>query len=365
MAAADVRHLGLQKLFKAFLHKNVDMYVASQAALVPWFFVLDHVNYSRWLPVHVRDMVMLQAKCPDVYREFQRRAFTAKKTKRPFSAISLDQAHEQVNALIKGDGGAVGLTENPAALRRWMIAGPGIARLVEEFEEGYDDDSSDSGGHHEQTKSVQDKFVKDVRSLVITIEEMGNPFMEESGDLINLNYKVVMPEKVVKAMQSMYATGVTKYDPFIEERFKSGSKSLSETIPRNSLPVFSKPGVDKPKEAGKLPGLKNDRNLFSRLYIVSQTREGDVDDFFRHENQPIPPALSMRDWSGLEKSAISSTACQQMRLHRMIHQRLMLKCSTAQQLSITYSLEHVLPLTIMLMMYSFRIWWMNLAKSVA
>ena len=44
--------------------------------------------------------------------------------------------------------------------------------------------------------------------------------------------------------------GVTKYDTFIEERFKSGSKSLSETIP-----VFSKPGVDKPKGAGKLPGL--------------------------------------------------------------------------------------------------------------
>ena len=135
-------------------------------------------------------------------------------------------------------------------------------------------------------------FVKDVRSLVITIEEMGNLFMEESGDLLNLNSKVVMPEKVVKAMQSMYATGVTKYDTFIKERFKSGSKSLSETIPRNSLPVFSKPGVDKPKGAGKLPGLKNDRALFSRLYIVIQTREGDVDEFFRHENQPIPPALS-------------------------------------------------------------------------
>ena len=116
--------------------------------------------------------------------------------------------------------------------------------------------------------------------------------MEESGDLLNLNSKVVMPEKVVKAMQSMYATGVTKYDTFIKERFKSGSKSLSKTIPRNSLPVFSKPGVDKPKGAGKLPGLKNDRTLFSRLYIASQTREGDVDEFFKHENQPIPPALS-------------------------------------------------------------------------
>ena len=307
-------------------------------------------------------MVMLQAKCPDVYREFQRGAFTAKKTKRPFSAISLDEAHEQVNALVKGDGGAVGLTENPAALRRWMIAGPGIARLVEEFEEGYDDDdSSDSGGHHEETKSVQDKFVKDVRFLVITIEEMGNPFMEESGDLLNLNSNIVRPENVVKAMLSMYATGVTKYDIFIEERFKSGSKSLSETTPRNSLPVFSKPGVNKPKGAGKLPGLKNDKDCILQVRLEKVTRRSfsdmKINQYHRH--------FQMRDWSGLEKSVISSTACQQMRLHRMIHQRLMLKCSTAQQLSITYSLEHALPLTIMLMMYSFRIWWMNLAKSVA
>ena len=223
-------------------------------------------------------MVMLQAKCPDVYREFQRGAFTAKKTKRPFSAISLDETHKQVNALVKGDGGAVGLTENPAALRRWMIAGLGIAKLVEEFEEGYDDDdSSDSGGHHEETKSVQDKFVKDVRFLVITIEEMGNPFMEESGDLLNLNSKIVRPENVVKAMQSMYATGVTKYDIFIEERFKSGSKSLSETTPRNSLPVFSKPGVD---------GLKNDKDCILQVRLEKVTRRSfsdmKINQYHRH-----------------------------------------------------------------------------------
>ena len=31
---------------------------------------------------------------------------------------------------MKGDGGAVGLTENPAALKRWMLAGPDIARVT-------------------------------------------------------------------------------------------------------------------------------------------------------------------------------------------------------------------------------------------
>lgn len=35
--------------------------------------------------------------------------------------------------------------------------------------------------------------------------------------------------------------------------------------------------------------LKHDVELFSRLYIVMQHREGDMGTFFRHEN---PPSLS-------------------------------------------------------------------------
>ena len=35
---------------------------------------------------------------------------------------------------MKGDGGAVGLTKNPAALRRWMVSVPEMARLIGEFE---------------------------------------------------------------------------------------------------------------------------------------------------------------------------------------------------------------------------------------
>lgn len=45
-------------------------------------------------------------------------ACVVQKTCHKFSAMALNQAHEQENALIKGEGGAVGLTNNPAALRR-------------------------------------------------------------------------------------------------------------------------------------------------------------------------------------------------------------------------------------------------------
>ena len=34
--------------------------------------------------------------------------------------------------------------------------------------------------------------------------------------------------------------------------------------------------------------------VFARLFIARQTREGDLENFFAHENQPNPPSLSDR-----------------------------------------------------------------------
>ena len=56
-----------------------------------------------------------------MYGEFQARNFTVKKITHLFSAIAIKLAHEQNNRAVKGVGGAVGLTENPAALRHWMV----------------------------------------------------------------------------------------------------------------------------------------------------------------------------------------------------------------------------------------------------
>jgi len=78
-------------------------------------------QYSRWLSVHYRDMITLEHNQPVVFEQFSHGGFVAHKTPHVFSAIALDHAHEQVNASVKGYGGAVGLTENPSALMRWMI----------------------------------------------------------------------------------------------------------------------------------------------------------------------------------------------------------------------------------------------------
>ena len=139
---------------KSLRMSDFNLYVDSISELVPWFFALNHHHYARWATVHLRDMIALPVNHPRVAAEFQAGKFTVHRSKRPFSAIALDQAHEQMNARVKGTGGAVGLTESPGALLRWMVAGPEVARVVEEFEVmACSSFNTENLHHHEQTKS--------------------------------------------------------------------------------------------------------------------------------------------------------------------------------------------------------------------
>ena len=83
---------------------------------MPWFFALNHTNYARWLPVHIRDMILLEESHPAVFAEFMSGNSVVQKTQRNFSSIPIDHAHEQNNKCVKGDGGAIGLTENTSEL---------------------------------------------------------------------------------------------------------------------------------------------------------------------------------------------------------------------------------------------------------
>ena len=127
----------LELLLLVFLRSicqaNFPLYVNSIAKMLPWFFALNHQNYTRWLSVHLLDMCTLHQTAPEVACKFNEGFFTVSKSSNRFSAIVIDQAHEQ-NAIVKGEGGAVGLTESPSALRCWMVSGPKIALVVNEFE---------------------------------------------------------------------------------------------------------------------------------------------------------------------------------------------------------------------------------------
>ncbi|KAK3716735.1 hypothetical protein QZH41_006309 [Actinostola sp. cb2023] len=224
---------------RAHRENNFTLYVEVLQALAPWFFALDHINYSRWLPLHIRDMENL----PDSIQEKFKECWVIHKTSNKFSSIPIDQAHEQNNAILKGSGGIIGLTENPVAFRRWLVAGPEVARCLEQFE---DASASriihENREHHEQGLSTQKNFKTNVKSLVSTIADFGNPFLYDCPELVVLDTRNCTDESVVKTVRNVEELGSRQYK--------------------------------------------------SRLYIGSQQRDGDLNEFFSHENQPYPPSLS-------------------------------------------------------------------------
>jgi len=131
----------------------------------------------------------------DVKDDFQS-CWVLRKTHNKFSCIPIDQAHEQNNELVKGSGGAVGLTENPKAFKWWMVAGPEQARLLAEFED-------QRGMHHEQSLSAQNLFKKHSNSLYETIMNMGNPFMDDCPKLLALDSCNCAADSTVTTVQTI------------------------------------------------------------------------------------------------------------------------------------------------------------------
>ena len=215
-----------------------------------------------------------------------------KMTKKAFSSIALDHAHEQMNKMVKGEGGAVGLTESADTFERWMTAGPEMARIVQEFEVTITSTSA-SDRHHEQTEAHQKRFKTDLQSLTSKLAHLGNPFEEESTELLSLATKQVASAEVVATVKNAKETGRAAYLAFVDERLQQRTKLLSDAMQMKRVALFSNQNKSSKKNKDlKLKTAKTNCGLFARLYVGCQARGGDLSEFFEHENQSFPPSLS-------------------------------------------------------------------------
>ena len=79
---------------RAHREKNFNLYIEALESLTGLFFALDHYNYARWIPIHIRDMKSL----PITFLANFKQHWVLSKTENRFSSMPLDQSHEQENA---------------------------------------------------------------------------------------------------------------------------------------------------------------------------------------------------------------------------------------------------------------------------
>ena len=203
------------RFIRSLREGDFKLYVQTCDELCAWFHVMDHTNYARWLPVHVRDMVQLRERHPEVYEELLKGNFVVQRTSHKFSLIGKDQSHEQSNKKLQAHGGAVGLYENPEALTLFMLAGPECSRCVTEFESVLDTERT-SVAHHEEGKAFQIKYKKDVMSFVKTTEELGNPFAD-GKDLVALHTQEIIENEVVTSLLNLTDRGQELHEQFVSQ----------------------------------------------------------------------------------------------------------------------------------------------------
>ena len=176
-----------------------------------------------------------------------------------------------------------------------MIAGSKVAALIEDFKDAHQLMARrDEVRRHDQTASVQNAFRKVVCSFVNVMEELGNPFEEESEDLLVLDSKEIADPSAVEAVKKAQKINQQQFQTFTKECFVERTKLIDDTIHRNRLKVFvGSTTKTASKEKQQLTSMKSNVELFSRLYISCQTRDGNLEDFFSmrtnygHQRSPM------------------------------------------------------------------------------
>ena len=67
-------------------------------------------------------------------------------------------------------------------------------------------------------------FAKYVNASIDTIEDMGNPFLEDSKDLLTLDNKDIMPDIVVRSVTNVFRIGQEQYYNYVRDILKDHSK---------------------------------------------------------------------------------------------------------------------------------------------
>ena len=107
-------------------------------------------------------------------------------------------------------------------------------------------DDSVITSHHEKTPHHQAAFSKDTNLLITTFNELGNPLLESSKELLTLNTKDFMTEGAVQSILSAKELGATQHQEFVADRVINSKVPITDTLPQNNLLLFYNKPSKKP-----------------------------------------------------------------------------------------------------------------------
>ena len=284
----------------SFIHatrsRNWPLHLSSSEALAEDLESADRIKYGRLMPVYIAEMYALEQSDPVIWEAFSNGEFAVQKTKIPFVALGMDHAGEQVNKILKIDGGLVGVSRNVNARNRFMITAPIIAGISTKAKEicGIKTEKKD---HHQLSKAyvqlqhdMVEKFDKVFESVNLNFHEKSDHSMR------NFITNKVFSDDIIKDILGFEETGKNRYKTIVQQRLQ-GNTDLFSTLSKLQLKLASD-GNKKVKTAmdGVMEDIKGYSSLFGRCAIVANQRELDMKSIIgTYELDVVPRSVMTAD----------------------------------------------------------------------
>ena len=89
--------------------------------------------------------------------------------------------------------------------------------------------------HHVQSPSVQQIFVAHTKALVIAFQEAGNPFDENSHEVVIIDTREVRPNNVARSIMGAHGEGKKQHADFVAHRLQSTAVAFHAPIKMNKI----------------------------------------------------------------------------------------------------------------------------------
>ena len=87
--------------------------------------------------------------------------------------------------------------------------------------------------------NAQKRFSKNVSDLVLAFQQVENPYLEESKDLIALDSKNIANQNAVDNMKKVGESGAKQFNEFFNYCLKEKETSIYEMIKKNKFAIFT------------------------------------------------------------------------------------------------------------------------------
>ena len=216
------------------------MHIQSVCNMLPFFFITNRSNYSRWTPVYILDMLDIPV---EIKAAFDAGEFAICQKSGIFNGVWSDMATEKtIIKDSKGNGGIVGLTRKKSALVRWTLTRHVLSIFSSEMRER-SELVTDCAEFHQETKPTamkrDDQQVTDLIDHIVN--KMTDPFdvALHPTPLINISTGMHASREVQESLLNCVEQGTKMVKSFVDGSLSEDqSRSFYNPITRSKLKSF-------------------------------------------------------------------------------------------------------------------------------